>query len=162
MLSFGVPVYFAKTIGAIQHKYSVNVGCPYLEWKHYSSTDAHPAVQRELWKLNTAQAQDGQKQEQKHQPATQKLPDVLASIPGETEVVPQYMQMQVSLHLSEQFGFSFHPKCRFQGLLVEELEGKLINIYTKNKTQLFTLPLVAGCSTTPEILHLAAFASLKL
>lgn len=47
LLSFGVPVYFAKTIGAIQHKYSVNVGCPYLEWKHYSSTDAHPAVQRE-------------------------------------------------------------------------------------------------------------------
>lgn len=165
LLSFGVPVYFAKTIGAIQHKYSVNVGCPYLEWKHYSSTDAHPAVQREWERVvetNTAQAQDGQKQEQKHQPATQKLPDVLVPIPGEADVVHQYIQMQVSLPLSEQFRFCFHHKCRFLGLLVEEIEGKLINIYSKKKTQCFTLPLVAGWSTTPEIWHFTVFTSLKL
>lgn len=83
---------FFRTIGDDhRHEHCVNICYPYLECKHYHSADAHPAVQRvqvreveaSVEVKHSTQAQDGQKQSQKHQSTMHQLPDVLLLHPGE-------------------------------------------------------------------------------
>lgn len=81
--------------------------------------------------LNTAQAQDGQKQEQKHQSAMH--PDVLLLLQGETDMI--HSRSNASLSPFVWTNADIKP-C----LLMKSKDKSLINIYSKNKIPTFQSP----------------------